>query len=132
MRVVGLKYNIDNDRIIYLQLFEQLERMVVSGCWPLGTKLPSVRVLSAEAGVNPNTMQRALATLKQNGLLNTQYAVGHFVTEDEQRILQRRNQLASQYTKRFVKEMMSLGYSLREINEIVDKTHEEYKNDSHG
>ncbi len=36
---------------------------IVTGTWPAGTRIPSVRDLAAQAGVNPNTVQRALAEL---------------------------------------------------------------------
>ena len=56
---------LENDRPIFQQLYEQLARRIVSGSYPPGSRLPSVRELAAEAGVNPNTMQRALAQLEQ-------------------------------------------------------------------
>ena len=57
-----------DDRPIFQQLYEQLARRIVAGFYPPGSRLPSVRDLAAEAGVNPNTMQRALAQLEQTGL----------------------------------------------------------------
>ena len=48
----------------------------------MGGRLPTVRDLAAEAGVNPNTMQRALAELENDGLAVTNRTAGRLVTTD--------------------------------------------------
>lgn len=50
-------------RPVYLQLIEQLELAIITGEYPPGEKIPGVRDLAAQAQVNPNTMQRALARI---------------------------------------------------------------------
>ena len=45
-------WNLKSDRPIYAQLIEQIELMIVSGMYPPGAKLPSVRDLAADAAVN--------------------------------------------------------------------------------
>ncbi len=67
-----MAWNLQSDRPIYAQLVEQIQRMIVTGVFPAGSRLPSVRELAVEAAVNPNTMQRALARLEEDGLLYTQ------------------------------------------------------------
>ena len=63
-----MAWKLEDDRPIWLQLSQQLARRIITGTYPPGSRLPSVRELAAEAGVNPNTMQRALAQLEQEGL----------------------------------------------------------------
>lgn len=63
-------------RPVYLQLIEQLELAIITGEYPPGEKIPGVRDLAAQAQVNPNTMQRALAELEARGLLETQRTAG--------------------------------------------------------
>ncbi len=63
---------LDSDRPIYLQLVERIQVQIVSGEYPPGAKLPSVRDLAAVAAVNPNTMQKAFAELESSGLILTQ------------------------------------------------------------
>ena len=58
-----MEWKLDDSRPIWMQLEEQLTRRILSGWYKAGEKLPTVRDLAAEAGVNPNTMQRALAAL---------------------------------------------------------------------
>ena len=58
-----MEWKLSGDRPIWLQLKEQITQRIVTGVYPMGGRLPTVRDLAAEAGVNPNTMQRALAEL---------------------------------------------------------------------
>lgn len=111
----------DGERPIYAQLIEQIERAVVSGEYKAGEKLPGVRELAAQAGVNPNTMQKALAELENKGLLYTQRTSGRFVTEDSIRIQELRSELGFQLAKEFIAGMQALGCSQSEINGFVKK-----------
>ena len=76
-----MKWQFSNDAPIYAQLIEQIKVGIVTGAFPPGDRLPSVRDLATEAGVNPNTMQRALAELERDGLVFSQRTAGRFVTE---------------------------------------------------
>ena len=62
----------DASRPIYAQLVERLKARILAGTYPPGGHLDSVRDLAAAAGVNPNTMQRALAQLESEGLVRTE------------------------------------------------------------
>ena len=63
-----MQWQFSNDAPIYTQLIQQIKVGIVAGVFPPGERLPSVRDLATEAGVNPNTMQRALAELERDGL----------------------------------------------------------------
>ena len=67
-----MNWNITAGRPVYVQLIEQLELALVAGEFPPGSRIPPVRELAADAGVNPNTMQRALQELEGRGLLQAQ------------------------------------------------------------
>ena len=67
-----MNWNITAGRPVYVQLVEQLELALVAGEFPPGSRIPPVRELAADAGVNPNTMQRALQELESRGLLQAQ------------------------------------------------------------
>lgn len=77
-----MPWDLKPDRPIYTQLVEHIELMILSGVYPPGTKLPSVRDLAKEASVNPNTMQRALSKLEEDGLIITHRTSGRSITED--------------------------------------------------
>lgn len=68
----------DASRPIYAQLVERLKAKILAGTYPPGGHLDSVRDLAAAAGVNPNTMQRALAQLEAEGLVRTERTNGPF------------------------------------------------------
>lgn len=70
---------------IYAQLMDTLKRRIITGRYLPGEKLPSVRELAAEAGINPNTVQRAFSELEREGLIYTQRATGKYVTENARR-----------------------------------------------
>ena len=99
------------DRPIYSQLMEQIKRRIITGEYPPGEKMPSVRELAMEAAVNPNTMQKAFAQLEQEGLLHTQRTSGRFVTEDRERIMSIKEDLARNLAMDFLRSMQELGYS---------------------
>ena len=119
MEVTDLSWELVNDRPIWVQLIEQLTRRIVSGEYPPGARVPSVRDLAAEAGVNPNTMQRALSGLEERGLLVAQRSIGRFVTQDAALIVRMRQELAEQELAVFKRRMRLLWYQDQEILEFV-------------
>lgn len=109
------------DRPIYSQLIEQIKIRIVSGVYKPGEKLQSVRDLAAEASVNPNTMQKALSELEQNGLLYSQRTSGRFVTEDEDMIKGVKDMLALEQIHEFLEKMSFLGYDLKDTISLLEK-----------
>ena len=121
----------DSSRPIYAQLVERLKATILAGTYPPGGHLDSVRDLAAAAGVNPNTMQRALAQLEAEGLVRTERTSGRFVTEDTDLIEQLRASAARNIAADFLEKMRSIGYTpqqaaelLRSWNETEGKQHE--------
>ncbi len=110
-----MKWQFSNDAPIYAQLITQIEVGIVSGMFPPGERLPSVRDLATEAGVNPNTMQRALTELEREGLVFSQRTAGRFVTEDREMIGSAKRTLAEGQIKVFLEAMHRLGYEQEEI-----------------
>lgn len=121
-----MAWNLQSDRPIYAQLVDQIQRMIVTGIFPAGSRLPSVRELAAEAAVNPNTMQRALVKLEEDGLLYTQRTSGRYVTEETERIMEVKRALAKELIRQFVENMNRLGYTREQSVELLKK--EEEKN----
>ena len=114
-----MQWNFRGDTPIYLQLVEQLRMKIVSGEYPPGGKLPAVRELAAEAGANPNTVQRAFADLEREGLIYTQRTSGRFVTEDPAAIVTARKALAEEKIDVYLGGMRSLGYTAGEAVELA-------------
>ena len=110
-----MRWQFSSDAPIYSQLVNQIKVGIVSGAFPPGERLPSVRDLATEAGVNPNTMQRALAELERDGLVYSQRTAGRFVTEDQKMIASAKRSLAQSHIQRFLESMAHLGYDREEI-----------------
>lgn len=106
-----MSWQFSAERPIYSQLVEHMSIFIITGRYPAGSRLPSVRELAGEAKVNPNTMQRALAELESSGLVFAERTSGRFVTEDRQMIQATLQQLAEERIIRFFAEMEKLGIS---------------------
>ena len=109
----------DSSRPIYAQLVERLKARILAGTYPPGGHLDSVRDLAAAAGVNPNTMQRALAQLEAEGLVRTERTNGRFVTEDTTLIEQLRATAAREFAEEFVAKMHSIGYTPEQAAQLL-------------
>lgn len=116
-----MAWNFQNDRPIYTQLLEQIEQKIISGEYSAGSRIPSVRELSAEAAVNPNTMQRAMAELENKGLVITNRTSGRTVTDDKTALAELKRTKALGCTEQYLKVMTELGYGYDEIAELIKK-----------
>lgn len=94
---------------------------IITGVYQPGEKIPSVRELAMQAGVNPNTMQKALSELERSGLVMAQRTSGRVVTEDMDMIGEVRNNLAKEQVHEFFVRMQELGYNRQEIMHLLEK-----------
>lgn len=122
-----MQWNLSDDRPIYVQLMETITLAITSGVLPAGSRLPSVRDLAAEAGVNPNTMQRALAELERSGLLYSQRTAGRFVTDQAAQITEKREELAMEQIQVFLSAMQDMGYTAEQALELTRRAIREEK-----
>lgn len=116
-----MQWNLSDNRPIYSQLMETITLAITSGTLPAGSRLPSVRDMAADAGVNPNTMQRALAELERTGLLYSQRTAGRFVTDQTDQIKGKRKELAMEQIRIFLSSMNDMGYTAAETVELIQQ-----------
>lgn len=109
----------NNSVPIYLKIVSEIKKQIVSGKLIPGERIPSVRELALTYKVNPNTMQKALIELEENGLIKTERTNGKFVTEDENIINKIKNDYADNLTQNYLSEMISLGITKQEIKERI-------------
>jgi GntR family transcriptional regulator len=109
----------NNNQPIYLQIMQRLCRQVVRGELKAGDKLPSVREMAVQTGVNPNTIQRVYTELERLAIAETRRGLGSFITEDEVRLKQLREDLKSEQIGSFIADMRETGFSPEEIVEGV-------------
>lgn len=117
-----MPWDLDNGKPIYIQLVEELKLRIISGQLSAGSKLSSVRDLAEEAGVNPNTMQRALAELEKNQLVYSQRTSGRFVTEDMELIAAMRTQYATTKIKEVTIALLQIGYTKEELLRLIENS----------
>ena len=116
-----MAWNIWPGRPVYLQLIEQLQAAIVAGALPAGARVPPVRELAAEAGVNPNTMQRALQDLEGRGLIQTQRTAGRTVTTDTRLLEELRSGQARALAKTFWRQMQTLGLDAEQVQALLQQ-----------
>lgn len=117
-----MSWNLSNDRPIYLQLMEQIKLQILSGRYQCGDSFPSVRELASEASVNPNTMQKALSGLEQEGLLVNNRTNGRSVTGDETLISTMRESMARDIIIECQNALLNLGFTAEDSMSFIKKT----------
>ena len=116
-----MSWNLSKERPIYIQLVEQIKLQILSGHYRPGERFPSVRELATEAAVNPNTMQKALAALEQEGLLIGSRTNGRTVTSDASLIGSMRDELADGIVENCYQALAKLGFSKEECPACASK-----------
>ena len=119
-----MDWHIAPDAPIYAQLAKQIRLGIVSGEYVPGERLPPVRELALSAGVNPNTMQRALQELEGRGLLQAQRTAGRTVTADAEILQQLRRRRAQTLAEEFLHQMQALGLDRAQTEELLRETAE--------
>ena len=116
-----MSWNLDSQRPIYVQIVERVQLDIITARYAPGSRLPSVRELTAQAAVKPNTMQKALSELESGGLIYAQRTSGRFVTEDLEKIRGAKEQLASMQIREFIRRMKRLGLTQEEIMNLFQQ-----------
>lgn len=114
-----MAWTFDEKSPIYLQIAYRVKLKIASKELSMGQQLLPVREFAQEAGVNPNTVQRAFQELEKEGLVYSARTFGRFVTEDEKLIDQKRHEIAQSLMKNFVTEMTAIGFNSPEIKAII-------------
>ena len=109
-----MDYYFDNERPIYVQLVEKIRLEIISGKLQSGQRIPSVREMALKVKVNPNTMQKALAELEEEGLIYTERTNGKFVTENKELIEKIKKKLAEEKVNNYLKDMQNIGIDYKE------------------
>lgn len=122
-----MPWNFDNSIPIYLQIIQEMKRKIIRKELSPGERLSSVRDLAKEAGVNPNTMQKALTELETEGLIETERTAGKYVTENIGHISLLREDYLKERLEPFLTELASLGIEEEELISLIRKHYKEAK-----
>lgn len=116
-----MEWSFKNGIPIYSQIIDEMTMRIASGAYAPGDKLPSVRDLAMEAGVNPNTMQKALSELERKGLVYAERTSGRFITRDEKVLEELHEGLAKRYFDELSEKLRKIGLSEKEIKSAASE-----------
>ena len=109
---------------IYTQIVNQIQSQLVNGILKPGDQLPTVRALASELRVNFNTVARAYRILDEERILSTQQGRGTYITEIPPPDISEklRQESLAELTQRFINEALRLGFSEREVSQMVKES----------
>lgn len=113
-----MAWKFKNDIPIYLQIMERVKSDIARGNLKAGDKLPGVRDLALEAGVNPNTMQKALSLLEVEGIVYSKRTSGRYISEVDKDI---QKNIKEEHTRQYVVSMRQLGLNDNQIKSCLDE-----------
>ena len=116
-----MSYNFNDDTPIYLQIIEHIKTQIISKKYLPKQKIPSVRELSFEFEVNPNTVQKALCELESLGLIVTERTNGKFVTDNEKLIEDIKSQTIQKMIEDFYLSMKKIGIEKNQVLHILSE-----------
>jgi DNA-binding transcriptional regulator YhcF (GntR family) len=112
-----------NNKSIFLQIADSITDKVASGLYAPGTKIPSVRELAADMGVNPNTVMRTYNELQTANIIDNKRGIGYFVSTDAKDIIirQKREEFFSNVLPEFIRQAGLLGISAHDLKQHLEK-----------
>ena len=117
-----MTWSFDANAPIYIQIMDELKQKIISEELKPGEKLPSVRELAQQAGVNPNTMQRALTELEREELIYAVRTSGRFVTINRELIDETKETMARGKILELVGSLKKMGFSQSEVLTFITET----------
>jgi GntR family transcriptional regulator len=113
---------------IYQQLAQQVREAIARGDLQPEARLPSVRQLSRELVVNPNTIARAYTELEREGIVTTRPGMGVFVAPPRNELTKAaRDHRLAESLDRWLTEAVHLGYSAEEVIQLVNRRVQEFQ-----
>ena len=114
---MSFKFNIHKP--IYVQLEDEIKQRIALGVYRVNEKLPSVREFAEEFAVNPNTMQKALTELENEGYIYTERTTGKFVSSREELSKELKMEMAREILDEYMNQMLKLGFAPDEAQEFM-------------
>ncbi len=121
-----------NTKGIFLQIADSISEKVLEGSYPPGEKLPSVRDLAAEIGVNPNTVMRSFSELQSRGIIDNKRGVGYYVSTEAVNIIRdwKRREFFEIDLPLIVRQTGILNISFEELRPYFTSTQNTEKNEN--
>ena len=121
-----------NSKSIALQIADNLSERILNGSIHIDERIPSVRELAVEMGVNPNTIVRSYAELQSKNVITNSRGIGYFVAKEAKEIIQkwRKDQFFETELPEFVRQMNILGITYSELDAPISKILKNLKNEN--
>lgn len=105
---------------VYRQLIDQVQAAIASGALAVGAQLPTVRQVSVDLAINPNTVMRAYREMEIRGLLDTEQGTGTFIADRKVEYSKdERNRQLSQLVGEFVSRAGAAGFTLKQLMQTL-------------
>lgn len=121
-----MSYKFDYEKPIYLQLIELFMIKIYTKQWQVDQKIPSVRELAAAYGVNPNTVQKALAILEEQGVLRSERTAGRYVCDNAAKFNEMKQNYITELSTNYLNEVSKVVDDFAEIIKILERNWEKY------
>ena len=112
--------NTNLDTPLYMQIVDQTKLAIAKGYFRNGDRFPSVRELSRELLVNQATVSKAFKELDRQGIIETQAGIGTFISFDDEKFLDRIDDLNKKLTDDFI-EAKYLGITLDDVIKLYER-----------
>lgn len=106
---------------IYEQLVDKIKELIINQVIKPDEKLPSVRTLSQELTINPNTIQKAYRELERQGYLYSVQGKGNFVSPVDVMPYKEKLPTVKKELLKMLSEAIYLGLTRNELLELYDK-----------
>lgn len=110
-----MAWNFSENSPVWLQIKTRIRNKIISGEYGPDEQIPTVRQLAVTAAVNPNTVQRALVMLEEDGLIYSNGTIGRFVTSDEEVLRAARTAAVKELVQDFVKKAEYISATREEL-----------------
>ncbi len=106
---------------VYEQLIEQMERFILSGILKSGDQIPSVRSLSVDLSVNPNTIQKAYSQMDAKGMIYSVPGKGCFISPDALERLSKAKMEKIEDFENLILELALAGITQEQLTESIKR-----------
>jgi len=115
-----------NKKSIFLQIADNISERIMEGKYPLSEKIPSVRELAIELGVNPNTVMRTYGQLQSDGILENRRGIGFYVAGNAKSII-----VARKKKLFFETDLPRIVYQAKILNITIEEIKPYFENNSY-
>ena len=124
MEGVNVAWKFESGIPLTIQISDRIRKDILRGEYKCGEDFPTVRQIASEASVNPNTVQKALVILEDEGLLLTLGTAGRTVTDDTQKINEARERISLRFVRDVIREATQLGISGDDLLNMIRRNWE--------